>query len=383
MVATPRRSRRLREHFSEFALDPAADSRRARVAARARRRTGDSRGAPRSPWKPAPPSPRSAALFSPADAARVKAIERTTNHDVKAVEYWMKERFAGVPEVARRRRVHPFRLHVGGHQQPVLRPRAGAGARTTSCCRRCAAVAADLRDARARARRHCRCCRARMARRRRRRRSARRSPTSTRGSSGRSRRSAQRRSRARSTARSATTMRTSSRTRTSTGKRLAARMVTGLGLEFNPYTTQIEPHDCIAELLRRGRPREHRADRPRPRHLGLRVARLFPAEDARRRGRLVDDAAQGQSDRLRELRRQPRARQRAASPSRGEAADLALAARPHRLDGAAQHGRRARLRAARLGLAAARARQARPSIRRGWRPTSMPTGKCWPSRSRR
>ena len=39
--------------------------------------------------------------FSPADAARVKAIERTTNHDVKAVEYWLKERFAGVPEVAR------------------------------------------------------------------------------------------------------------------------------------------------------------------------------------------------------------------------------------------------------------------------------------------
>ena len=39
--------------------------------------------------------------FSEEDAARVKAIERTTNHDVKAVEYWMKERFAGVPEIAR------------------------------------------------------------------------------------------------------------------------------------------------------------------------------------------------------------------------------------------------------------------------------------------
>ena len=32
--------------------------------------------------------------FSPTDAARVKAIERTTNHDVKAVEYFIKERFA-------------------------------------------------------------------------------------------------------------------------------------------------------------------------------------------------------------------------------------------------------------------------------------------------
>jgi adenylosuccinate lyase len=32
--------------------------------------------------------------FSPADAARVKDIERTTNHDVKAVEYFIKERLA-------------------------------------------------------------------------------------------------------------------------------------------------------------------------------------------------------------------------------------------------------------------------------------------------
>jgi adenylosuccinate lyase len=39
--------------------------------------------------------------FSLADAERVKAIERTTNHDVKAIEYWLKERFAGVSEVAR------------------------------------------------------------------------------------------------------------------------------------------------------------------------------------------------------------------------------------------------------------------------------------------
>jgi adenylosuccinate lyase len=32
-------------------------------------------------------------------------------------------------------------------------------------------------------------------------------------------------------------------------ERVAARVVTGLGLEFNAYTTQIEPHDCIAELF--------------------------------------------------------------------------------------------------------------------------------------
>ena len=65
----------------------------------------------------------------PADAARVKAIERTTNHDVKAVEYWLKERFAGIPGHRARRRVHSFRLHVRGHQQPGLRAHAARGAR--------------------------------------------------------------------------------------------------------------------------------------------------------------------------------------------------------------------------------------------------------------
>jgi adenylosuccinate lyase len=39
--------------------------------------------------------------FDTADAARVKAIEATTNHDVKAVEYWLRERFAGNADVDR------------------------------------------------------------------------------------------------------------------------------------------------------------------------------------------------------------------------------------------------------------------------------------------
>jgi adenylosuccinate lyase len=38
--------------------------------------------------------------FSLADAQRVKDIERTTNHDVKAVEYLLKEKVADVPELA-------------------------------------------------------------------------------------------------------------------------------------------------------------------------------------------------------------------------------------------------------------------------------------------
>lgn len=38
--------------------------------------------------------------FSEDDAARIKDIEKTTNHDVKAVEYWLKERVADNPELA-------------------------------------------------------------------------------------------------------------------------------------------------------------------------------------------------------------------------------------------------------------------------------------------
>ena len=37
--------------------------------------------------------------FSEADAAQVKAIEARTNHDVKALEYWLKERFDSNPEI--------------------------------------------------------------------------------------------------------------------------------------------------------------------------------------------------------------------------------------------------------------------------------------------
>ncbi|HEX4943542.1 MAG TPA: adenylosuccinate lyase [Usitatibacteraceae bacterium] len=43
---------------------------------------------------------RVAAGFSVADAERVKAIEATTNHDVKAVEYWLRDRFRGNAEVS-------------------------------------------------------------------------------------------------------------------------------------------------------------------------------------------------------------------------------------------------------------------------------------------
>jgi len=40
------------------------------------------------------------ANFGVADGARIKEIERTTNHDVKAVEYFVKEKFGPIPELA-------------------------------------------------------------------------------------------------------------------------------------------------------------------------------------------------------------------------------------------------------------------------------------------
>ncbi|MFW5927178.1 MAG: adenylosuccinate lyase [Wenzhouxiangella sp.] len=45
--------------------------------------------------------------FDDEDAAAVKAIEKTTNHDVKAVEYWLKQRFGEHPGLA----PHVERIH--------------------------------------------------------------------------------------------------------------------------------------------------------------------------------------------------------------------------------------------------------------------------------
>ncbi|MCR4303281.1 MAG: adenylosuccinate lyase [Gallionella sp.] len=39
--------------------------------------------------------------FCEADALAIKGIEATTNHDVKAVEYWLREKLSGAPETAK------------------------------------------------------------------------------------------------------------------------------------------------------------------------------------------------------------------------------------------------------------------------------------------
>ncbi|MBI5658153.1 MAG: adenylosuccinate lyase [Nitrosomonadales bacterium] len=43
---------------------------------------------------------RLAAQFSEADAEQIKIIEKRTNHDVKAIEYWLREKLAANPETA-------------------------------------------------------------------------------------------------------------------------------------------------------------------------------------------------------------------------------------------------------------------------------------------
>ena len=57
-------------------------------------------------FKPLSPGARTYLLgliknFSEADAEAIKEIEKTTNHDVKAVEYWIKSRFESRPELLR------------------------------------------------------------------------------------------------------------------------------------------------------------------------------------------------------------------------------------------------------------------------------------------
>ena len=92
------RTRPLQKHFSEFALM------RERVAVEVAWLLALSEEFSFDAMQPFS-APTQEALrrcvdeFGVEDAERIKAIEATTNHDVKAVEYWLRERFAGNPEV--------------------------------------------------------------------------------------------------------------------------------------------------------------------------------------------------------------------------------------------------------------------------------------------
>ena len=165
-------------------------------------------------------------------------------------------------------------------------------------------------------------------------------------------------------------------------ERLAARLVTGLGLEFNPYTTQIEPHDYMAELfdaIARANTVLIDLDRDVWGYVSLGYFRQRMKEGEVGSSTMphkVNPIDFENSEGNLGL-----ANAHAAAPG-GEAADLALAARPHRLDRAAQHGCRPGLRAARLGSRCGRGWPSWKSIRCASRRISTPTGKCSRSRSR-
>ena len=59
--------------------------------------------------------------FSEADAQRVKDIEKVTNHDVKAVEYFIKEKFDEIEKLptVNCQGIHSLWIDQSGHQQYI------------------------------------------------------------------------------------------------------------------------------------------------------------------------------------------------------------------------------------------------------------------------
>ena len=185
--------------------------------------------------------------FSPLDAARVKAIERTTNHDVKAVEYWLKERFAGVPEIARVGEFIHFActsedinnlahgLMLAEARQAILLPALRDIAKTLRALAHAHAAVPML------SRTHGQPA----------------TPTTL------GKEMANVYARLERQIASIERVPIKGKLNGAVGnynahvvaypeidwERLAAKVVAGLGLEFNPYTTQIEPHDYMAELF--------------------------------------------------------------------------------------------------------------------------------------
>ncbi|MBM3357687.1 MAG: adenylosuccinate lyase [Betaproteobacteria bacterium] len=188
-----------------------------------------------------------AAKFSEADGAQVKAIEAKTNHDVKAVEYFLREKLAGNREVMK---VAEF-IHFACTSEDINNL---AYARMLSRARdkvllpaldqiieKLAGLAHELAEATMLARTHGQPA----------------SPT-TMGKEFAN--IAHRLARARD---GIAAVRLLGKMNGAVGnynahvaaypgvdwEKLARAFVEGFGLEFNPYTIQIEPHDALAELL--------------------------------------------------------------------------------------------------------------------------------------
>ena len=380
MAATPPRSRR------SLRISPSTVSIRHRVRVELAwlvalaDEAGDCRSCRRSPPPRARRIDRAAADFSPADAARVKAIERVTNHDVKAVEYWLKERFAGVPEIARATEF----IHFACTSEDINNLAHGLALAQA----RRDILLPTLRDRRGPARAW--------------RTSTPRSPMLSRTHGQPATPTTLGKEMANVYARierqiaAIERMPIKGKINGAVGnynahvaaypdvdwERLAARVVTGLGLELNPYTTQIEPHDYMAELfdaIARVNTVLIDLDRDLWGYVSLgyfrqkmREGEVGSSTMPHKVNPIDFENSEGNLGLANALLRH----------LAEKLPDLALPARSHRFHRPAQHGRRAGLCAARLARVAPGARQARQPTRRAWPPTSTPTGKCSRSRSR-
>jgi adenylosuccinate lyase len=188
-----------------------------------------------------------AAGFSLADAERVKALEAVTNHDVKAVEYWLRERFAGMPEIAAAAELIHFActsedinnlahaLMFNGGREAVLLPA------IDQLIERVGALARRHADLAMLSRTH--------------------GQPATPTTLGKEMANfAHRLRRARARLASVAML---GKVNGATGNfnahvaaaphvdwpKLAERFVTGIGIEYNPLTIQIEPHDALAEAF--------------------------------------------------------------------------------------------------------------------------------------
>ena len=190
---------------------------------------------------------QAAAGFAEAEAARVKEIEARTNHDVKAIEYWLKERFAGQAEVTAASEFIHFActsedinnlshaLMLADAREKTLLPA------LDTVIDRLRSLAHELADVPMLARTHGQAA----------------TPT-TLGKEMANVVHRLRRARARIAA-----VRLTGKINGAVGnynahlaaypafdwESFARRFVEALQLEFNSYTTQIEPHDALAELL--------------------------------------------------------------------------------------------------------------------------------------
>jgi len=185
--------------------------------------------------------------FGEADGARVKAIEAETNHDVKAIEYFLQEKLKAHPEAHAatgfihfactsediNNTCHALMLH--GSREQVMLPM------LDKIIDRLRAMAHELADVAMLARTHGQSA----------------TPT-TMGKEmanvvHRLERARQRLAAAELTAKFNGAVGNYNAHLVAypdiDWENFASELITSLGLTFNPYTTQIEPHDCISELF--------------------------------------------------------------------------------------------------------------------------------------